>query len=506
MKRHDAADLRGRMKDLRAALELAGDRLDPDLVAQVQRVITGAQERLDLGVDHTIVALLGGTGSGKSSLFNAVSGLNFADVGARRPTTSSVAACAWSLEASDLLDWLGVDNERRIDRVSALDGNTEDGLAGLILLDLPDYDSVADEHRNVVDHVLPMADLLVWVVDPQKYADDALHSGYLSKLSGAEASMVVVVNQIDTVVESQRAALIADVEKLLIEDGLTGVEVVPVSALTAEGIPQLRQRLAAIVARRSIAAARVAGELSEAGRSLAATLSAEVPRRLNQHVDQTVAAVGEVVGITARSSTVADARDGGAAVSRQESLSASNVEPIRAAWLVGVGQHLGDGWRADLDRRVPHQKVFAEQLNSSLEELRVDSARSTRSSGLRGLAFGLFFAAGVAVILSLLLMLGWLGLDSERQWTLWASVAAVAFAAGGLAVWLATKASRRADGRHVAVNYLDQAHVKVRHIVETTFAQATTPLLEDHDEARTLALAAMDTLTTKPEKTDSSTV
>jgi hypothetical protein len=44
--------------------------------------------------------------------------------------------------AGPLLDWLGVPPNRRFTRESALDGDDEAGLRGLVLLDLPDFDSI----------------------------------------------------------------------------------------------------------------------------------------------------------------------------------------------------------------------------------------------------------------------------------------------------------------------------------------------------------------------------
>ena len=67
-----------------------------------------------------------------------------------------------------------------------------------MLLDVPDYDSVTTAHALQVDRLVPLADLLVWVVDPQKYADAALHEGYLRGLGARQEDMVVLINQIDT--------------------------------------------------------------------------------------------------------------------------------------------------------------------------------------------------------------------------------------------------------------------------------------------------------------------
>ena len=67
-----------------------------------------------------------------------------------------------------------------------------------MLLDLPDFDSVEAAHRVEVDRLVAVVDLLVWVVDPQKYADGSLHEHYLRPLAPHREPMLVVLNQADT--------------------------------------------------------------------------------------------------------------------------------------------------------------------------------------------------------------------------------------------------------------------------------------------------------------------
>jgi GTP-binding protein EngB required for normal cell division len=301
---HDAT-LRARTEDLAQALEIAGSRLDDTTSRHVTRAVEGVRERLALGVDHTVVAFAGGTGSGKSSLFNKVTRLSFADVGVKRPTTARVTACSWSEDADALLDWIRVERERRIVHSGELEGADEQDLTGLVLLDLPDHDSVEPAHRDVVDRVLPMVDLLVWVVDPQKYADDALHSGYLREQVGSEASMVVLLNQIDTVPEVQRENLVADLRRLLADDGLHGVHVQEVSARTGEGIDEVRVLLAEACARRSVAAGRAAAELDTAARRLLAQTPAEVPWQMEPAVERELGPLVSATGLDAVASQVA---------------------------------------------------------------------------------------------------------------------------------------------------------------------------------------------------------
>ena len=84
----DAEHLDARLTAVRDALRMCPTEVPASLSIPAHKALDAVAQRLALGVDHTVVALFGGTGSGKSSLFNALTQLNFADVGARRPTTT----------------------------------------------------------------------------------------------------------------------------------------------------------------------------------------------------------------------------------------------------------------------------------------------------------------------------------------------------------------------------------------------------------------------------------
>src|SRR5690554_7699535 len=178
-------------------MEWASKTIPRDVRDEVHATIERCDERLAMGVDFTVVALAGGTGSGKSSLFNALVGREFAVPGVARPTTAHVSAAVWGNRADALLDWLEVEPERRLRReIDQLDSEDEATLSGMVLLDLPDHDSVNEHNRDVVDRIVPMADLLLWVVDPQKYADHALHEFYLRAASERQRPSLVVLDHV----------------------------------------------------------------------------------------------------------------------------------------------------------------------------------------------------------------------------------------------------------------------------------------------------------------------
>ena len=120
-----------------------------------------------------------------------------------------------------------------------------------------------------------MTDLMVWVLDPQKYADAAIHDRFLAPMATHRDVMLVVLNHIDEVPPAGRKAMLGDVRRLLEADGLAGVPVLATSARTGEGIDELRAAIANRVADKAATRTRLAGDVSSA----AARLSAAERRR-----------------------------------------------------------------------------------------------------------------------------------------------------------------------------------------------------------------------------------
>ncbi|CAG6393258.1 50S ribosome-binding GTPase [Streptomyces cocklensis] len=345
-----AADpLSSRVDALGELLGLSRTRISPDALAETGELLERISERRRLSLDHTVVALAGATGSGKSALFNALAGLPLAETGMRRPTTARPIACAWPPErAAGLLDRLGIAPQDRYTRRHAripapaggadhaagvdpgaeglheagaddagdpggadlgdaataaggfgggpglpagdggspagsrLDGESSEGVSaerasldGLVLIDLPDHDSAAPGHRAQVDRLLQLVDVVVWVLDPEKYADAALHERYLRPLSGHADVTVLVLNQVDRLPGDSADLVLDDLRRLLDEDGLAvgehgdaGAVVLAASALTGQGVPDLRGVLGQIVAERTASCRRLAADVDRTARRL----------------------------------------------------------------------------------------------------------------------------------------------------------------------------------------------------------------------------------------------
>jgi GTP-binding protein EngB required for normal cell division len=300
------SDLGTRIEALEVAIRAARGRLDDAVVAEADEFVDRAAARLRLSADHTVVAIAGATGSGKSSTFNALTGLELSAVGVRRPTTSWATACVWGSEgAAELLEWLGIPPRHQTTRDSMLDTHLDRGrsgpdkeMEGVVLLDLPDHDSTEVGHHLEVDRLVALADLLIWVLDPQKYADAAVHDRYLAPFATHAGVMVVVLNHIDTVPESRRGAMVDDVRRLLVADGLPDVPIYATSARNGDGIADLRAEISRRVADKRSTRQRLEADLGAVAARLNEECGTGKPRSLaKQRIDALEDALADAAGV-----------------------------------------------------------------------------------------------------------------------------------------------------------------------------------------------------------------
>ncbi|WP_344322264.1 GTPase [Streptomyces macrosporus] len=302
----DEEPLRERLRALRELVGLSRTRLDGEVLAEAGRVLEEAAARRRLSRTYTAVAVAGATGSGKSTLFNTLAGVQLSETGVRRPTTSVPVGCVWEAEwdsgADGLLERLGVPPRARR-RVQPRDP----ALKGLVLVDLPDHDSAAPGHREQVDRLLKLVDAVVWVTDPEKYADAVLHERYLRPLAGHAEVTFVVLNQVDRLPSDTVEVVMDDLRRLLDEDGMAlgehgepGATVLALSALTGEGVDELRRSLGALASRRRAAELRMSADVDGAVARLRPVYMVDTPhgpaglteRAREDFEDRLAAAVG----------------------------------------------------------------------------------------------------------------------------------------------------------------------------------------------------------------------
>lgn len=282
----------GKVRALAAAAELSKGRSNPDVVERAQQVVDRTDKRLAFSGNHTIVALAGATGSGKSSTFNALSGTTLAEPGVRRPTTSKAMAASWGPDSpAEVLDWLEVPRRHIVSGASP-------ELDGLVLLDLPDHDSTEVAHRLEVDRLVQLVDMFIWVVDPQKYADAALHDGYLKPLASHAEVMTVVLNQADGLTPDQLRVCLQNLRQLLDSEGLGKARVYAMSAVTGEGVAELQGRLIEAVRDKHAAAKRLSADVAQAAAALSDDLGNAQARELSEGRTRELAvALGSAAGV-----------------------------------------------------------------------------------------------------------------------------------------------------------------------------------------------------------------
>ena len=143
------------------------------------------------------VGLIGGTGVGKSTLMNALAGKEIAAASDRRPHTDRVliykheTVQPQSMTSLDGIPWQII-------------AHTSEEIRGIILCDLPDFDSIIDAHRQQVLDFLEHLDVLVWVTSVEKYADSRFYE-FLETVPKAKQNYCFVLNKADQCFDGQTA-------------------------------------------------------------------------------------------------------------------------------------------------------------------------------------------------------------------------------------------------------------------------------------------------------------
>ncbi len=274
-----------RLDALDRAAESGGAFFTPEQHAAITRVRESAAARRALSAEHTVVGFFGATGSGKTSLFNAVVGEDLGASSPRRPTTSAPLAAVWHPEGSSaLLDWLDVEDRRN------RPGDFAPKAGPLILLDLPDFDSVEASNRAIATRLAGQVDVLVWVTDPEKYADNIIHDDFIRPHASHSAVTLAVLNKADKLADADVPTVADSLTELLREDGLTKVKVVPTSAKTGLGVDDLRTAIAKVAAAHNAQTVRIEADLDTVTAAWADERAPkDVPAKAKKELDEYLA-------------------------------------------------------------------------------------------------------------------------------------------------------------------------------------------------------------------------
>jgi len=136
-----------------------------------------------------IVAFMGGTGVGKSSLLNRLAGKAIARSGVERPTSREVTLYHHHSVAIKHLP-----EQLPLAQIKIAEHDNE-SRKNIIWIDMPDFDSTEQSNKHQVLEWLPHIDVLIYVVSPERYRDEKAWRLLLTE--GGKHAWLFVLNQWD---------------------------------------------------------------------------------------------------------------------------------------------------------------------------------------------------------------------------------------------------------------------------------------------------------------------
>jgi 50S ribosome-binding GTPase len=191
-----------------------------------------------------LVAVVGSTGAGKSTLINSLVGQQVSITGTRRPTTNSPVLACHTGEGRWFAENVFLPTLPRV-RQKGLATPGRDGLLvlaesdgvpeGVALLDTPDIDSVVKAHREFAHQFLDASDLWLFMTSASRYADAAVWE-LLQQAKERDASLAIVLSRVPPASQHQ---LVTHFNSMLEANGLGGVQrfTIPETVITEGMLP-----------------------------------------------------------------------------------------------------------------------------------------------------------------------------------------------------------------------------------------------------------------------------
>ncbi|RIZ69603.1 MAG: GTP-binding protein [Methylococcales bacterium] len=167
--------------------------INNDIITQLRELDTPTSETLfstdDIESRPLIVAFMGGTGVGKSTLLNRLAGKAIAKAGVERPTSREV-----TLFHHQKITIQQLPNSLPLDATNICQHH-DDLQKNIVWIDMPDFDSTESSNKKLVQQWLPHIDVLIYVVSPERYKDQKAWQLLLSE--GSQHAWLFVLNQWD---------------------------------------------------------------------------------------------------------------------------------------------------------------------------------------------------------------------------------------------------------------------------------------------------------------------
>lgn len=492
------ADVQLRLTQLQQAVAAGGEYFSPVIAERAKEDLRLAYERMRVGDGFVVTALIGGTGSGKSTLFNRLTSLHFAEVSEIRPTTNEIMACTWGGDSSELLDVLAVSPHNRIQHESLLTIGAETHDA-LVLLDTPDYDSVDITHSGTVSTLIPMVDVILWVLDPQKYADLSVYSSLITlgrrhenmHMHARDAhTLAVVINRIDTVAHTEREALIAHVRANLEELGFGDVPVYATSALYGEGMESLAAALTQMTTDRTLWHATAGAQLDSVAELLGSQVGDFEVDVHDGYVHKLAVTVVEASGVR----TVAKAIEEGVS---QETMAPQAPAPtlsvaLRDMWVTHAIAGVPPTWQAGIEREILSADSLRKRISRALANVPVPKV-CQRLPWMQYVIGGVLAVCGVCLIIAGIAPWIWLHELVGAYLPLLLPSGCVLALVGILVMWIGQMRARAAICKAriaAARSYENSVSAAVADTLSRALIPGVEAIVKRHKAARTLLMGA----------------